>query len=103
MEPGLELVAGLTALDTALNIFSTQRPDVTLMDLDLPSNSGIDAIIKIRALEPGAWVIGMLTHDDDLSSSRASQAGAAAVIRKDQLDEVLVPMILSGRRQAEAS
>jgi two-component system NarL family response regulator len=103
MQPGLELVASLETPDLALSIFAEQRPDLTLMDLDMPSDTGVDAILRIRKIDPSAWVIALVTHDWDDSGTRAVKAGASAVIPKDLIGEMLVPLILSGRQSAAAS
>lgn len=97
MQPGLELVASTEASEAALSIFDRQRPDVTLMDLDLPFDSGVDAILRIRSIDPAAWVIAMVTHDWDEVGARAVNAGASAVIPKDLIGEMLLPMIFSRR------
>jgi len=94
-QPGLELVATTATSDMALSIFDEQRPDLTLMDLDLPSDSGVDAIVRIRKIDPSAWVIGLITHDWDDIGARAVTAGASAVIPKDLISEMLLPLILA--------
>ena len=100
MQPGLELVASTATPEMALSIFDEQRPDLTLMDLDLPSDSGVDAILRIRTIDPSAWVIAMVTHDWDEAGARAVKAGASAVIPKDLISEMLLPLILSHRESA---
>ena len=102
MEPDLELIAAAAALDTALSLFAEKRPDLTLMDLDWPGDNGVDAIQRIRAIDPGAWVIALVTYEWDTSGQRAVAAGAAAVVAKDLIGEVLVPLIRAGRRQGVA-
>lgn len=99
MQPGLELVAITATSDTALCIFAEQRPDLTLMDLDLPEDNGVDAIFRIRQMDPEARVIALVTDDSGESGIRAVAAGAEAVVPKNLIGEMLVPMIL--RRQAE--
>jgi len=99
-QPGLELVATAATPDMALSIFDEQRPDLTLMDLDLPSDSGVDAILRIRTIDPSAWVIALVTNDWDEIGARALKAGASAVISKDLISEVLLPLILSRRESA---
>ena len=100
MQPGLELVASTATPEMALSIFDEQRPDLTLMDLDLPSDSGVDAILRIRTIDPSAWVIALVTHDWDEAGARAVKAGASAVIPKDLISEMLLPLILSHRESA---
>jgi DNA-binding NarL/FixJ family response regulator len=99
MEADLELIGSAAALDAALAIFIEKRPDLTLMDLDWPSDSGVDAILRIRTIDPGAWVIALVTYEWDSLGRRAVEAGAAAVVAKDLIAETLVPMIRAGRRQ----
>jgi DNA-binding NarL/FixJ family response regulator len=94
MQPGLELVATTAAPDLALTIFAEERPDLTLMDLDLPDDTGIEAILRIRQIDPAAWVIALVTDDSGENGSRAVAAGAEAVVPKDLIGELLVPMIL---------
>jgi DNA-binding NarL/FixJ family response regulator len=94
MEPGLELVATTAAPDLALTIFAEERPDLTLMDLDLPDDTGVEAILRIRQIDPAAWVIALVTDDSGENGSRAVAAGAEAVVPKDLIGELLVPMIL---------
>jgi len=99
MQPGLELVAITPTSDMALGIFAEKRPDLTLMDLDLPADDGVDAICRIRQIDPEARVIALVTDDSGESGIRAVAAGAEAVVAKDLIGEILVPMIL--RRQPE--
>jgi two-component system, NarL family, response regulator len=101
MQPGLELVATTATPDIALTIFADKRPDLTLMDLDLPADSGVDAILRIRQIDPAAWVIALVTDDSGDNGTRAVAAGAEAVMSKDLIGELLVPMIL-GRRSVAA-
>jgi len=101
-EPDLELVGAVAVLDTALSLFTEKRPDLTLMDLDWPGDNGVDAIQRIRAIDPSAWIIALVTYEWDTSGRRAVAAGAAAVVAKDLIGEVLVPMIRAGRRHGVA-
>ena len=99
-QPDLELVATAATSDAALSIFNEQRPDLTLMDVHLPTDSGIDAIFRIRKIDPSAWVIALVTHDWDEVGARAVKAGASAVMPKHLIGEMLLPMILSHRESA---
>lgn len=102
-QPGLELVGAAATSDSAFDIFMQQRPDLTLMDLDLPCSAGVDAIMRIRNIDPSAWVIAIVTDDSTDCSSRAREAGASAVLAKDTLADKLLPLILEGRQGATAS
>jgi len=77
----------------AIEQFRLHRPDVTLMDLQMPEMNGIDALIAIRGEFPGARIIMLTTYAGDVLCKRAMQAGAQAYIlkgnvRKDLLDTI---------------
>ena len=72
-EPDMELVGAVASGEEAVQWFTQHRPDVTLMDLDLPSGSGITAILKILQIDPGTCVLGSCTYDWDESSVQALQ------------------------------
>ena len=60
----------------AIEKFRTHRPDVTLMDLQMPVMNGIDAIVAIRKEFPNARFIVLTTYDGDVQALRALKAGA---------------------------
>ena len=62
----------------ALQQFRAHRPDVTLMDLQMPEMSGLDAITAIRAEFPEARIIVLTTYQGDVQGLRALKAGAQA-------------------------
>jgi DNA-binding NarL/FixJ family response regulator len=77
----------------AIEQFRSHRPDVTLMDLQMPEMNGIDALIAIRGEFPEARVIMLTTYAGDALCKRAMKAGAQAYIlkgnvRKDLLDTI---------------
>ena len=77
----------------ALELFRTHRPDVTLMDLQMPEMSGIDAIGAIRAEFPEARIVVLTTHAGDVQVSRALKAGARAYLLKGLLRKELLDTI----------
>src|SRR5262249_43453343 len=66
----------------AIQQFRAHRPDVTLMDLQMPEMSGLDAIIAIRGEFPDARIIVLTTYAGDVQVVRALQAGARAYLLK---------------------
>ena len=89
-EPDLKLVAEASNGQDAVNAFRTHRPDVTLMDLQLPAMDGIEAIQIIRSEFPEARIIVLTTYAGDAQVVRAVKAGARAyVLKEDMLDELL--------------
>ena len=81
--------------------FRALRPDVTLMDLQMPEMSGLDAIIAIRGEFPDARIIVLTTFSGDVQVQRAMKAGASGYVLKEGLHKDLFDMIRSvhaGRR-----
>jgi DNA-binding NarL/FixJ family response regulator len=100
-EPDLEVAAEAGNGAEAVALFEARRPDVVLMDLQMPEMGGVAAIRAIRALDPGARVIALTTYEGDADIHRALSAGACAYLIKDALVEELVAAIRSaaaGRR-----
>src|SRR5258708_20540591 len=79
----------------AVESFRIYRPDVTLMDLQMPVMNGIDAILAIRREFPGARIVILTTYDGDAQAVRALKAGAAGYLLKNMLREELVDTIRS--------
>ena len=89
----MELVAEASNGREALVLFRTHRPDITLMDLQMPEMSGIDAISAIRGEFPDARIIMLTTHAGDVQVSRALKAGARAYLLKGLLRKELLETI----------
>ena len=89
----MEVVAEACNGREALEQFRKHRPDVTLMDLQMPEMSGIDAISAIRAEFPEARIIILTTHAGDVQVSRALKAGARAYLLKGSLRNELLETI----------
>jgi DNA-binding NarL/FixJ family response regulator len=89
----MELAAEASDGREALEVYRIHRPDITLMDLQMPEMSGIDAIGAIRGEFPEARIIILTTHAGDVQVSRALKAGARAyllkaLLRKELLDTI---------------
>src|SRR5258708_19824119 len=69
----------------AIEQFRTHRPDVTLMDLQMPEVNGIDAIVSIRSEFPQARILVLTTYKDDVHTARALDAGACGYLLKSAL------------------
>jgi DNA-binding NarL/FixJ family response regulator len=78
------------------------RPDVTLMDIQMPEMNGIDAIRAIRSEFPDAKIVVLTTYDGDVQALRALQAGASGYLLKSMLRKELLETIRTvhaGRRR----
>jgi len=92
-ESDMRLIAEATNGQEAIEGFRLHRPDVTLMDLQMPAMNGIDAIIGIRSESPNARIIVLTTYAGDVQVVRALKAGARgyilkAHVRKELLDTI---------------
>src|SRR5215813_11518216 len=87
------VVGEATSGREAVQRFRQHTPDVTLMDLQLPDMSGIDAIISIRSEFPEARVIVLSTFAGDVEIQRALEAGARAYLLKSMPLKELVDVI----------
>jgi DNA-binding NarL/FixJ family response regulator len=92
-ESDMKLVAEASNGQEAIEKFRLHRPDVTLMDLQMPALNGIEAIISIRAEFPNARVIVLTTYTGDVQVLRALKAGAGAYILKGQVHRELLGTI----------
>jgi len=92
-EKELELVAQASNGLEALEQFRAYRPDVTLMDLQMPQMNGIEAIQAIRKDFPDARIIVLTTYAGDAQAERAFKAGASGYLLKGALRKELMETI----------
>ena len=91
-EPDMKLVAEAANAEDAIEKFQTHRPDVVLMDLQMPGLNGIEATIRILSEFPDAHIIVLTTYNGDAQVLRALRAGAQAYLLKGH-DRELVETI----------
>src|SRR5258707_3522520 len=89
----MNLVAEASNGRDAIQQFRAHRPDVTLMDLQMPEMSGLDAIIAIRNEFPEARIVVLTTYTGDVQILRALKAGARAYLLKSLLHKELLETI----------
>lgn len=87
------LVAEATNGREAIELFRKHRPDVTLMDLEMPEMSGIEAIVEIRKEFPQARILVLTTYKGDMHAARALDAGACGYLLKSALRKELLDTI----------
>ena len=92
-EADIVLAAEATNGKEAIESFRAHRPDVTLMDLQMPVMNGIEAIVEIRREFPNARFIVLTTYQEDAQALRAVKAGAAGYLLKNMLRKNLVETI----------
>jgi DNA-binding NarL/FixJ family response regulator len=92
-ESDMRLVAEASNGTDAIEKFRVHRPDVTLMDLQMPGLNGIEAIIGIRGEFPDARIIVLTTYAGDVQVLRALKAGARGYILKGHVRRELLDTI----------
>ena len=97
----LERSAGIHVIGEAANAtdayseFQRLNPHVVVMDISLPGASGIEAMRRMIAREPGAKVLMFSMHEEPIFATRAFQAGALGYVTKASAPEVLVEAVRS--------
>jgi len=92
-EPDLTLVAEASNGREAIQQFRAHRPDVTIMDLQMPEMNGIDAITAIRGEFSDAKIIVLTTYKGDVQILRALKAGARGYLLKSTIHKELTETI----------
>lgn len=101
-EDGITLVAEAANGQEAIENFRIHRPDVTLIDIQMPMMNGIDAIKAIRLEFPDARFIGLTTYEGDIQAFRALKAGASGYLLKSNIRKDLgetIRAVYAGRRR----
>jgi len=92
-ESDMQVIAEASTGREAIEEFRAHRPDVALMDLQMPGMNGIEAIIAIRGECPEARIIVLSTYSGDVQVVRALKAGARAYLLKGNVNKELVATI----------
>lgn len=101
MQPDMEVVGTAATGESAVTLFRRHRPDMTLMDLQMPGMGGLEAIKAIRAEYPDARIVVLTMYEGDEDIYRSLQAGAVTYILKSTLCDDLVQVVRevhSGKR-----
>ena len=94
----MRLVGEASSGRESVELFRQLRPDVVLMDVQMPDMSGIDALIAIRGECPSAKVIVLTTYAGDALAQRALRAGAHAYVLKGSVRRELLDTIRAVHR-----
>jgi DNA-binding NarL/FixJ family response regulator len=92
-ESDMTVVAEAASGQEAIDLFRLHRPDVTLMDLQMPGMNGIDAILVIKQNFPQARIVVLTTYSGDVQAARALRAGAVGYLLKGTMRKDLVDTI----------
>ena len=92
-QPGIAVVAEASSAHEAIQLFRTERPDVTLLDLTMPDMDGVEAMRAIRHEFPDSRFIVLTVHCGDDDIRRALEAGAKAYLLKTAQGPELVETV----------
>jgi two-component system NarL family response regulator len=92
-QPDMEVVGSAATGEEAVQLFSRELPDVTLMDLQLGTMSGLQAIQAIRRRHRDARIIVLTMYQGDEDIYRALKAGATTYLLKDTLSDDLIRIV----------
>jgi DNA-binding NarL/FixJ family response regulator len=91
---GIEVIAEASTGEEAVALAGTLKPTVVLIDIQLPRMTGLEATTVIKRQSPSTTVIGLTAGASDSTEMAMRQAGAAAVLSKDDLLTTLYPAII---------
>jgi DNA-binding NarL/FixJ family response regulator len=94
-QPDLTVVAEADNGEQAIELFARHRPDVVLMDLQMPGMGGVAAIEALRADYPQARIVVLTTYAGDAQATRALRAGANGYLLKSSMRKELLDTIRS--------
>jgi DNA-binding NarL/FixJ family response regulator len=92
-QPDMVVVGSAATVVDGVDFFMRERPDVTLMDMRLRDEDGVDAIRAIRAKAPEARIIVLTVYQGDEDIFRALEAGAVGYLLKEEVSDELVRII----------
>jgi two-component system response regulator NreC len=92
-EPDFEVAAEAGDSDTATRYVLGHKPDVLVLDLNMPGESGLSAIPRLRSQSPGTQIVVLTMQGETAFAREAMQAGARAYVLKDAAESELVQAV----------
>jgi len=92
-QPDMEVIGAAATGAQAIELYRQNRPDITLMDLQLPVVTGLEAIRTIRSFDPNARIVVLTTYHGDEDIYQALHAGAATYLLKDAILDDLARVV----------
>ena len=92
-QPDMKVVGTAATGEEAVELFRGNRPDITLMDLQLPGISGLETIRQLRVIDDSARIVVLTMYKGDEDIYRALNAGAVTYLLKDMVGQDLIGVI----------
>jgi DNA-binding NarL/FixJ family response regulator len=92
-QPDLMVCGEAESAAQTLDILDSSRPDLLLIDITLPGNSGLELIKDVKAMQPELLMLVVSMHDESLYADRVLRAGARGYITKHEGGEKLMEAI----------
>jgi two-component system NarL family response regulator len=92
-QPDMKVIGTAGTGEEAIQLYQRHRPDIVLMDLQLPGIGGLKAIEAIRREDSSARIVVLTMYNGDEDIYRAIQAGAASYLLKDTLSQDLISVV----------
>ena len=96
----IEVVGSTGGFDEAIEMIKTKRPEVVLLDINLPQASGMDAVPLIRKFAPGTKIIAVSMHNQPAYAKKMLQLGARGYVTKNSSHEEIfaaIDCVMSGK------
>ncbi len=93
LEPDIDVCAGVSDGSLAIQYYSDVKPDVVLMDINMPRVNGLEALERIRKMDSSSKIIMLTIHQDREYLMRALELGAIGYILKDADAKVLIDSV----------
>lgn len=96
----IEVVGESGSFDDAIEMIKNKRPDVVLLDINLPESSGLDAVPLIRKYSPGSKIIAVSMHNQPAYTKKMLQLGAKGYVTKNSSHEEIfaaIDAVMSGK------
>jgi DNA-binding NarL/FixJ family response regulator len=103
LEPDLQVVGEASTGSEALTLVKELKPDVVLMDVEMPGMDGIEATAVLRTVAPQSAVVVLSIHTDRQTRIRAQAAGAVAFVEKRGTPDTLLAAIRQAAGQTGTS
>jgi DNA-binding NarL/FixJ family response regulator len=93
LEKDMRVVGVAVSGEEAVPTAESEKPDVVLMDIEMPGMDGVEAIRRVKAVAPEARVVVVSAHQGDLILAKAVEAGASGYLSKDNALSTVVDSV----------